>query len=200
MFKFCSSLVFVIACVACGSKFTANEGGALASGGDVGDANGGQTSSIGGDAGDVGVGGTSAGGTSAGGTGGGTDSGGTGASAGMDTAKAGSAGSDTGSECAKLKQQFSALLEKARACNEAATDECSPSSTLEPLGCGCPVLVNAKSEYTTAAKKARQTYRDAKCVDNAICPAIACVQPTAASCVPGTAADSFVCTGITAVN
>jgi hydrogenase maturation factor len=101
-----------------------------------------------------------------------------------------------------LKQQYQALLEKARVCDKGSTDECSPSSTLEPLGCGCPVLVNAKSEYVASAKKARQAYQDAKCVDAIACTSVACVPTASASCAQASASGSgsgFVCTAGTVV-
>ncbi|HEY0465944.1 MAG TPA: hypothetical protein VGC79_17140, partial [Polyangiaceae bacterium] len=105
-----------------------------------------------------------------------------------------------GVECAKLKQDYQAAVEKARACDKGSTDQCSPSSTVEPIGCGCSVLVNTKSEYTAIAKKARQAYRDAKCQDNSVCPAVACILITAASCATGTTTgSSFVCTAETAI-
>lgn len=191
MFKFCSALVLVIACAACGSKFTSNEGSGFAGSGTGGDANGGDSSTTGGsgsgDAGD-----SSIGGTDTGGPGGSVNVGGSGASA-------GSGGSAADDPCAKLKEDFQIALEKARACTQGSTNECSPSSTIEPLGCGCPVLVNANSEYTTLAKKARQAYRDAKCMDNTVCPAIACVQPMIANCAPATSKNSFVCAAVNAL-
>jgi hypothetical protein len=123
-----------------------------------------------------------------------------GGTAGGDAAGAGaSAGSGGEADCARLKQQFQGLLDKARVCDQGSTDQCSPSSTIEPLGCGCAVLVNAKGVYTDAARKARQAYLDAKCVDSGVCPAIACLAPKAASCAAGVTSGSFVCTAGTAV-
>lgn len=194
MLKLCSSLVLLIACAACGSSFTVTDGGGSAGSGNAGEANGGQSSSAGtssgGDAGETDVGGTSSGGdggsTAAGA--GGTSSGGSGASA----------GAGSGVDCAKLKQDYQAALEKARACDKGSTDQCSPSSTIEPLSCGCAVLVNAKSEYTAIAKKARQAFRDAKCAEGVACSAIACAPISEASCAAGLGtASSFVCTAAT---
>ncbi|HET7543873.1 MAG TPA: hypothetical protein VFK05_28575 [Polyangiaceae bacterium] len=183
MFKFHVSLLLVIGCVACGgASFSSNDGGSLA--GAAGDASAGQASSAGssnaGDGGAPSEGGTSAGGGAAGNAG-------------------ASAGSGGDSDCAKLKQQFQGLLEKARVCDRDATDQCSPSSTVEPLGCGCAVLVNAKGVYTDAARKARQAYLDAKCMESGVCPAIACVAIKSASCAAAATGDSFVCTAGTPV-
>lgn len=193
MFKSRASFVLVMACAACGSSFTANEGGGSAGLGNGGDENAGQANVAGnpsaGDAGDSSVGGTSSGGN-------GGDAGGT---AGKGGATAGAAGANGGDQCAKLKQQYQNAVEKARLCDEALTGECSPSSTVQPLSCGCPVLVNSRSEYVDAAKNARQAYLDAKCVDGAVCPAVACTKPIAASCAPATAGDAFVCTAASAV-
>jgi len=194
MLKFCSSLLLVIACGACGSRFTANEGGGSAGvGGQSSTAGGADT----GEAGDA----SNNGGSNSGGDAGTSNTGGNSASAGDGgAATGGSGGSMTIDQCTKLKQQYQSALEKARACDLGSTDECSPSSTVEPLGCGCPVLVNAKSESTTIAKKTRQAYRDAKCTDDTICPAFACAQPTSASCAPGkVTADTFVCASGTAI-
>jgi hypothetical protein len=100
----------------------------------------------------------------------------------------------------KLKAQFQTALEKARVCDLTATGQCSPSSAIEPLSCGCAVLVNAKSEYTTVAKKARQAYQDAKCVEGVACAAIACAPIEAASCSPTMAAgSSYVCTAASSI-
>ena len=115
-------------------------------------------------------------------------------------AVAGSAGSSSG-ECARLKAQFQAALEKARACDKGSKDQCSPSSTVEPLSCGCAVLVNAKSEFSTAAKKARQAYQDAKCAEGIACAAIACAPIVDASCAPEIGSTSaFVCSAVTAIS
>ena len=197
MFKFCSSLVLVIACVACGSKFSASESGGSAGSGNAGEANGGESSATGGtgsgDAGDTGIGGSNAGGTSAGGSAGEMNQGGAGGIA-------GSGGTASDDPCARIKQDYQLALEKARLCTEGSTNECSASSTVEPLNCGCATLVNSNSAYTTAAKKARQAYRDAKCSESTVCPAIACAQPAVVSCAPTTAkGNTFVCTAVNAV-
>jgi hypothetical protein len=194
MLKLCSCLVLVFACVACGSSFTAHEGGP---------ANGGQSSAAGGS--DTGNGGdpSSSGGTSSDGgssPGGNSNTGGVNATGGGPS-KGGSGGTATEDPCVRLKQQYETALEKARVCDLGSSDQCSPSSTVEPLGCGCPVLVNARSGSTTAAKKARQAYLDAKCGEGTVCPTFAaCAQPVSASCAPATmAATTFVCTAGAAI-
>jgi hypothetical protein len=192
MVRFCSSLALVIACVGCGSPFSATEGGGSAGFGGQSSAGGSPGT---GEAGDSSSGGSDSGGSDSGGNAGSANRGGDGGAA-----TAGSGGSTSVDQCTKLKQQYQTALEKARACDLASTDECSPSSTVEPLGCGCPVLVNSQSESTTIAKKARQAYRDAKCSDGTVCPLIACAQPASVSCAPGkVTADTFVCTAGTAV-
>lgn len=189
MVKLRSFFVFVFTCVACGGSFSSHDG-VGAGGGSGGDANGGQSSAAG--ASDTSGGGetSSAGsnsGGAAGGSGGGAGSGKGGA------ATAGSSGANGGDQCAKLKEQYQAALEEARVCDLGSMDQCSPSSTVEPLNCGCAVLVNAQSESATVAKKARQAYRDAKCADGTVCPAIACAQPVSASCAPAAIGATFVC-------
>lgn len=190
MVRFCSSLVLVVACVACGSRFSAHDGGGAAGFGN--EENGGQPSAAGGsDTGDAGD-------TSAGGSAGSVNTGGTGAGAGDGGATMGGSGPDD--NCTRLKQQYQNALEKARVCEPSSMDQCSPSSTVEALGCGCPVLVNARSQSTSAAKKARQAYFDAKCGEGVACAAIACAEPVSASCAVGIGATgTFVCTAGTAI-
>jgi len=197
MFKAYSSFVLVIACAACGSSFSSGDGGSAGSS-QAGESNGGQPSSAGsgGDAGELATGGTSSAGD--GGSIAGSDSAGNGGAA--VAGSAGSAGSSSG-ECARLKAQFQAALEKARACDKGSKDQCSPSSTVEPLACGCAVLVNAKSEFSTAAKKARQAYQDAKCGEGVACAAIACAPIVDASCAPEVGSTSaFVCSAVTTIS
>ncbi|HYQ43458.1 MAG TPA: hypothetical protein VER11_15865 [Polyangiaceae bacterium] len=193
MFKSRASFVLVMACAACGSSFTANDGGGSAGFGNGGDESGGQSSGAGssgsGDAGDS----TAAGMTSGG------NAGSAGVTAGSGGTVAGTGGGAAGDQCTKLKLQYQNALEKARVCDQDLVGECSPSSTVEPLGCGCPVLVNAKSEYADTAKNARQAYLDAKCVEGTVCPAIACSKPIAASCAPAATGSAFVCTAASAV-
>jgi hypothetical protein len=64
-------------------------------------------------------------------------------------------------------------------------------------GCGCPVLINAKSDNAAAALTAYQAYQDAKCdVGIATC-GIACPAVTGASCErqSGGPGSTFMCTG-----
>jgi len=194
MFKAYSCFALLIACAACGSSFSSGDGGSAGSS-QAGEANGGQPSSAGsgGDAGELATGGASSAGD-------GGSSAGSGSAGNGGAAVAGSAGSSSG-ECARLKAQFQAALEKARACDKGSKDQCSPSSTVEPLSCGCAVLVNAKSEFSTAAKKARQAYQDAKCAEGIACAAIACAPIVDASCAPEIGSTSaFVCSAVTAIS
>jgi len=194
MFKAYSCFALLIACAACGSSFSSGDGGSAGSS-QAGEANGGQPSSggSGGDAGELATGGASSAGD-------GGSSAGSGSAGNGGAAVAGSAGSSSG-ECARLKAQFQAALEKARACDKGSKDQCSPSSTVEPLSCGCAVLVNAKSEFSTAAKKARQAYQDAKCAEGIACAAIACAPIVDASCAPEIGSTSaFVCSAVTAIS
>jgi len=194
MFKAYSCFALLIACAACGSSFSSGDGGSAGSS-QAGEANGGQPSSAGsgGDASELATGGASSAGD-------GGSSAGSGSAGNGGAAVAGSAGSSSG-ECARLKAQFQAALEKARACDKGSKDQCSPSSTVEPLSCGCAVLVNAKSEFSTAAKKARQAYQDAKCAEGIACAAIACAPIVDASCAPEIGSTSaFVCSAVTAIS
>jgi len=196
--KFEPLLVIVALCAACGSKFEASGAGGAAGSGQGGEqANGGKPGSAGSESGGsagqpgAGSGGTSAGGSHAGGaSAGGASAGGAGGAA-----AAGSGGSGGAADCATLKEQYRVLVEKARVCSKGSTDQCSATSTLPPIGCGCPVLVNAKSESTTAAKQKYQAIQDGKCDGGPICN-IACLPYTGAGCLAQTMGpgDVFVCT------
>jgi len=194
MYKFHPFLAFALACVACGSRFTAtDDGDGSGDAGRAGAASGGSSS---GDAGRMEVGGTSAAGqgstAGAGGSIGGSSSAG---NSGWGSAgwRSGSGGTGSGAECAMLRQEYQAAVEKARACDKGSTDQCSPSSVAEPVGCGCPVLVNAKSEDTAAAKEAYQRLRDSKCDYGANCD-IACAPIMSANCSRPLMGNTFVCT------
>jgi len=207
MFKlhpYLSSFVVVI-CVACGSSFTANEGDrAAAFAGSSGDANGGTAGSAGdssiADAGELETGGTGAAGESSTAGAGGAAAGASGSSAGRggwgNGGRWGGSGGSTGADCATLKQQYEAAVEKARLCDKGSTDQCSPSSVAQRIGgCGCPVLINTRSEYATAAKKAYQAYQDGKCDSSGPVCDILCAPAATASCTQqstGTGS-SFVC-------
>lgn len=163
-----------------GAAGTANGGQT----GSAGAANGGQTGSAGaangGHAGDVAGGGTiGSGGSSAGAT-----------------ASAGSpAGGSGGTDCAALKVEYDAAVQKARICTQGGMGECSSSSTLPAVSCGCPVLVNAKSANLALAKQKLQALQDGKCNAGPICN-IACLAYASAACMPSaTAAPELVCTG-----
>jgi len=207
-----------VACVACGASFTSHESGngAVAGSGNAGEASGGLSSSAGspsiGDAGEVEAGGTSAAGQ-------GSTVGGAPSMGGMPTSMGGMptgiGGMTTGmggrnwgnggrrgggADCTTLEADYNAAVEKARACTNGSLDECSASSVAQPVGgCGCPVLINAKSEAGAEAKRAYQAYQDAKCastggpVCNIYCPA-----PVTASCAQqqtmGGPGGEFVCT------
>jgi hypothetical protein len=94
-----------------------------------------------------------------------------------------------------LKTEYTAALEKARVCDMGSTDQCDKSSTLPNIGgCGCPTLVNTKSEATTLAKQKYQAFQNAKCALGQICN-IACLAYTSATCSAQTTGTGFVCTG-----
>jgi hypothetical protein len=109
-------------------------------------------------------------------------------------------GGTGGADCTTLKAAYSAAVVKARVCDVGSTDECSISSTLPAIGCGCPTLVNAKSQYTTVAQQRYDDFQAAKCSSGPVC-AIACVAVTSASCAAqaASAGTGYVCTGGLAV-
>jgi hypothetical protein len=190
-------------CLSCGSSFVSSDngsGGGSPSAGAAG-TSGGSTSSGGAQSG--GSAGASAAGTGAGGASGGTASGGaaTGGAGGASLGgAAGAAGSAGAADCATLKTEYAADVDKARGCDSGSTDECSTSSTMPAIGCGCPTLVNAKSTYTTLAKAKYQAIQDAKCAAGPICN-IACLGYTSASCSAQmtTSGTAYECTGTSGV-
>ena len=201
MLKSYFALVGVTACVACGSSFdSSGAGGGTGVGGDGqagSTATGGHTSS-----GGTGSSGTGTGGTSSGGSGaaGGSAAGTGGSSAVGGSPAGGSGGVGGGVDCAAMKADYSVAVEKARVCDAGSMDECSTSSTLPTFGCGCPVLVNAKSDATASAKEKYKAIQDAKCPSGPICN-IACLAYTSAACTAQAAAagTGYVCTGTSGV-
>ena len=205
MSKFKPLLAVLPLCIACGSAFQSSaegsggvgqSGGASSiSGGDTGAAAGddggtgdnGGASSAGAPSGGRSFGGAHTGGASTGGahtggasTGGASTGGAGGGTAG--SATAGAAGAPA-TDCSTLRTQYSVLLEKARLCDPVTKGQCSPNSTLPAVnGCGCGVLVNPHSEYTTLATKKHEEGVASGCYKPGPCPLIACLDPTGASC------------------
>ncbi|MEI9940956.1 MAG: hypothetical protein WDO69_27375 [Pseudomonadota bacterium] len=207
MFKFHPFMMLAIGCAACGARFSASDGSSGSAGqGQAGEASGGLSSSAGnsgaGDAGEMEVGGTGAAGQSPTAGAGGSVAG----SAGATGATGGGTnvggwwsgiGGNSGADCARLRQEYAAAVDKARVCDKGSTDECSTTSLAPPIGCGCPVLVNAKSESTATAQTAYQAYQDGDCdVGGAVCN-VFCAPPMGASCAQQAMApgNTFVCTG-----
>jgi hypothetical protein len=162
------------------------------SGGSGADSSAGASGQSTGGAAAAGAGGSSTGGDSAGGASAGAGTGGSHAGAGGSSAGAG--GSAGVANCATLKTEYAAALEKARVCDMGSMNQCDKSSTLPNIGCGCPALVNAKSEATTLAKQKYQAFQDAKCPIGPICN-IACLAYTSATCSAAATGGGFVCTG-----
>jgi hypothetical protein len=203
-------LALITLCSACGgSSFEAGgsggAGGTSAEAGATG-SHGGDTSSAGtssgGSAGlsSAGAAGHSAGGAATAGAGGSSAAGSSagGASAGGSSAGASAGGSAGATDCATLKADYAAALEKARLCDMGSTNQCDKSSTMPNIGCGCPTLVNAKSEATTLAKEKYQAFQNAKCPIGPICN-IACIAYSSAACTAQTMGTGYVCTGSNAV-
>lgn len=206
---FGSSLAFLMLSVACGGNFEAMgvggsagvAGTAHAGGGNGGDSSSAAGAPSGGSSGSTAIGGTTSAGASGAVTGSGGSSVGSGGSSagsgsgGVPAGGAPSTGGTGGADCATLKTEYTAAVEKARVCDVGSTDECSKSSTLPALGCGCPTLVNAKSTYTAVAQKRYDDIQADKCLTGAICN-IACAPATGASCAlqTATAGGGYVCT------
>ena len=170
-----------------GGGSAAGAGAGVAEGGSVGTGEGGSGAGVAGNG--AGGSGTSVGGHGSAGSGSGVGG----------SAVAGSGGS-SGVDCTTLKEEYRVAVQKARTCDKGSTNQCSASSTLPPVGCGCPVLVNAKSVATTVAKQKYQAIQDNHCEKGPICN-IACLAYMAAECSSQSmmAGDVFVCTGTTSL-
>lgn len=204
--------------VACGARFTAHGHDDGTASGAAGEASGGFTHSAGsssvGDAGEPEVGGSSAGAApSAGAAGAVTGTAGTTSGMGGSTGGRGGWGNGgwgnwgnvggggsgnggaAGADCVSLGEQYQAAVEKARVCGKGSTDQCSASSSAEPVGgCGCPVLINVKGAATEAAKRAYQAYQKAGCVHTGPICDIFCPPVMSASCEPSSSGNDYVCT------
>jgi hypothetical protein len=183
-----SWLGMVALCISCGSNFVSTGEGTGGSTAQAGATSGGSSAQAGGNSG----GSTSVAGAPSGGASGSTSVGGKPAGG-----ASGSGGSAGAADCDTLKADYSATADKARGCDSGSTDECSTSSTLPTVGgCGCALLVNAKSPYTPLAQQKYQAIQDAKCAAGPICN-VACIANTSAACtsVTTTAGTAYECTG-----
>ena len=195
-------------CVSCGGSSFESGGNGGASGSSTGGSSTGGTSTGGStaSAGTTGVSGsTSTAGAPSGGAGGAPVGGAGGASAGSGGSIArggssGASGSGGAPTCATLTADYEAAADKARGCDSGSTDECSKSSTLPAVGCGCPILVNAKSEFLADAQEKYKALQAAKCNAGPICN-IACLAYTDATCSAqmGATGTVFRCTGMQGV-
>ena len=154
-------------CLATGGAIAT--GGATSSGGKTGA--GGATSS-----GGVGGSKTGSGGAKTGGAGG--NSGGTGGTSHDD----GGQPADGGVSCTDLENAYAAALPAARSCDVAAAGQCqqSVSSSLSPCFVNCMTYVNNASTLN----KLKLTWQQGGCnsLVGILCPAIACIAPTAGVC------------------
>ncbi len=143
------------------------------------------------------TGGTSS--ASTGGTSSGGDQGDSGLITGGDTGLGGAttSGGGTGYDtlsCTDLQTAYSTELTDAESCSTSGEDTCV-QTVLNALACGCLVYVNSgRTVALTNLERIRTAWTNKKCASVA-CPAIACVVPTAATCV-GTSgtAKTGVCT------
>ena len=167
-----------------GSAGSSGTAGTTGSGGDTGTGGTGGSSGTAGDGvggtGDTGAGGTAGSGGTGGDAVGGTGTGGTvGGSAGA----GGSAGSTMQPDCAALQKAYDAALAAAQVCNaDSGKDQCT-HTVKGSLTCGCNVFVNPDNE--TAIKELEKLTMDAASHCAVACPAIACVVPDSATCLPG---------------
>jgi len=127
------------------------------------------------------------GGTTTGGSGG-TTTGGSGG-----TTTGGSGGTGGVGTCDALEKEYAAALADAKQCNPMMS---SPQCTVlvpDELACPCDTYVSADNQLTLAKLKDLQTqWATASCV--VPCPAIACVAPQGAGCIPsGAGGDAAEC-------
>lgn len=174
-------------------------GGAAAGGPNVAGESTGGASNAGTGAGGANLGGVEAGGASGGvaqaGIGGANEGGGPPGGAagagGIDAGEAGAAGSGgTGEspECEELREEAAELLATAQACNPLALRSCT--GFVEDA-CDCPVPVNNPNSAASTRYVSAMTRLKTRCP--VICPAVACPEPTRASCEGGLFSNDGIC-------
>jgi hypothetical protein len=183
-----SQLRIVIAFVAlavadgmgCGGVSSPNDGGQAGSTGSAGHGSAGSTGSAGhGGAGSTGTGGAGTGGAGSTGTAG-HPSGGTSGSGGQ----GGGGGTGGAASCDDLANQYTAALPAANACTVGAAGQCakSVSGSLSPCFIDCMTYV----QTDTALNDLKARWMAAGCnATPQVCPAIACLMPTAGTCAKG---------------
>jgi hypothetical protein len=128
-----------------------------------------------------------------GGSGTGGSSGGTGGSGGADAAVPPDAGKQDaqpgpdvndlcGQTCANLQKAYRDAIQTELTCDPTAASQCL-AQTQSDLVCGCPIWVNT-TVITDAIRKNFMAAGCDKCTQFTLCPAIACIPPKPAQCVP----------------
>jgi hypothetical protein len=93
-------------------------------------------------------------------------------------------GADAGASCAELENAYASALTAARACMPGMAGQCAKlaSTSLSPCFVGCMTYV----QDATAVDDLKTQWTAKGCGNGTfVCPAIACLQPTAGSCAAG---------------
>jgi hypothetical protein len=163
-----------------GSSLPVGDGGQAGTSGSAG-ATGGAGHGSGGTSGAAGQGsGGSTGGAGHGGAGGTTGGGGHGGAGGT----TGGGGTGGAASCDDLMSQYATALVAANACTVGASGQCAvmASSSLSPCFVNCTTYV----QNATTLNDLKTRWMAAGCANKVqVCPAIACLLPTAGTCVAG---------------
>ena len=152
---------------------------------DGGDSGGtGGASSGGASSGGASSGGSSSGGSSSGGASGASGSGGSG------TGGSGTGGSGTGGSggsgsvtCSDLVKSYATALAAAKTCNPFLSVLQCTKSVSDELPCPCPTFVNpSNASEMTQLTDLQTAWLKNKCNVGVMCPAVACPQPSGATC------------------
>ena len=159
--------------------------GGASSGGSAGSATGGSAGSATGGSAGSGTGGSGTGGSGTGGSGtGGSGTGGAG------TGGSGTGGSGTGGSggsgsvtCSDLAKSYATALAAAKTCNPFLSVLQCTKSVSDELPCPCPTFVNpSNASEMTQLTDLQTAWLKNKCNVGVMCPAVACPQPSGATC------------------
>lgn len=96
-------------------------------------------------------------------------------------AGAGGTGAGGAASCAQIESDYSSAFNRARVCNASASDPCQ---LVEPTSLACPTCkVHVNDNTELAPLQTRYDQAGCSAVPH-VCPAIACVNPGTAACVP----------------
>jgi PPE-repeat protein len=189
-----------------GSSSGGASSGGSSSGGASGASGSGGSGTGGSGTGGSGTGGSGTGGSGTGGSGtGGSGTGGSG-TGGSGTGGSGTGGSGTGGSgsggtggsgsvtCSDLAKSYATALAAAKTCNPFLSVLQCTKSVSDELPCPCPTFVNpSNSSEMTQLTDLQTAWLKNKCNVGVICPAVACPQPSGATCSQSSGSKAGTC-------